>query len=67
MLKGNGTLSALQRQFLEAFATLPDQERFYLTGGTALGELERWPVQMPLRFDPGDPKNQFGSLASQLL
>jgi hypothetical protein len=31
-------LTPLQEQFLQVFATLPDQEQFYLTGGTALAE-----------------------------
>jgi hypothetical protein len=38
MLKGKGILSDSQRAFLRFFANLPDQERFYLTGGTALAE-----------------------------
>jgi len=38
MLKGKGILSSLQQKFARAFATLPDQEHFYLTGGTALAE-----------------------------
>ncbi len=38
MLKGKGLLTPLQREFLRLFAGLPDQERFYLTGGTALSE-----------------------------
>lgn len=38
MLKGNGILSDFQRAFLRLFAGLLDQERFYLTGGTALAE-----------------------------
>jgi predicted nucleotidyltransferase component of viral defense system len=38
MLKGKGILSDLQIAFLRLFAGLPDQERFYLTGGTALAE-----------------------------
>ncbi len=38
MLKGNGILSDFQKTFLRLFASLPDQERFYLTGGTALAE-----------------------------
>lgn len=31
-------LSSLQREFLGIFAGLPDQDKFYLTGGTALAE-----------------------------
>ncbi len=38
MLKGKGVLSDFQKTFLQIFASLPDQERFYLTGGTALAE-----------------------------
>ena len=38
MLKGKGILSEFQKAFLHLFASLPDQERFYLTGGTALAE-----------------------------
>ena len=35
---GKGILSGFQDTFLHFFASLPDQERFYLTGGTALAE-----------------------------
>jgi hypothetical protein len=38
MIQGRGLLSPLQRLFLDLFASLPDQENFYLTGGTALAE-----------------------------
>jgi predicted nucleotidyltransferase component of viral defense system len=38
MLKGKGILSDFQKAFLRLFADLPDQDRFYLTGGTALAE-----------------------------
>jgi len=38
MLKGKGLLTNLQRSFLEIFAKIPDQNNFYLTGGTALSE-----------------------------
>jgi hypothetical protein len=38
MLTGKGILSPFQKDFLRLFASLPDQERFYLTGGTALAE-----------------------------
>jgi predicted nucleotidyltransferase component of viral defense system len=38
MLKGKGILSDFQRSFLRLFSGLPDQEHFYLTGGTALAE-----------------------------
>lgn len=38
MLKGKGLLSDFQISFLRLFASLPDQECFYLTGGTALAE-----------------------------
>jgi len=37
-LQGKGLLTPLQRRFLLLFARLPDQDRFYLTGGTALAE-----------------------------
>jgi hypothetical protein len=37
-LSGRGLLSPIQLAFLSAFAELPDQSRFYLTGGTALSE-----------------------------
>jgi len=36
MLKDKGILTDFQKAFLRLFANLPDQERFYLTGGTAL-------------------------------
>jgi hypothetical protein len=38
VLRGKGILSDFQKAFLRLFASLPDQERFYLTGGTALAE-----------------------------
>lgn len=38
MLKGKGILSDHQKAFLRLFSSLPDQEQFYLTGGTALAE-----------------------------
>ncbi|RMF87163.1 MAG: hypothetical protein D6736_13415 [Nitrospinota bacterium] len=38
MLRGKGVLTPIQQAALTLFATLPDQERFYLTGGTALAE-----------------------------
>lgn len=38
MLQGKGLLTPIQEAFLRLFATLPDQERFYLAGGTALKE-----------------------------
>jgi len=38
MLKGRGVLTDIQRAFLKQFVKLPDQEYFYLTGGTALAE-----------------------------
>jgi hypothetical protein len=38
MLKGKGILTDFQKAFLRLFAGLPDQERFFLTGGTALAE-----------------------------
>jgi len=38
VLKGRGILSSLQKAFIKLFVDLPDQEFFYLTGGTALAE-----------------------------
>jgi hypothetical protein len=38
MLTGKGLLDPLQREFLAFFASLPDQDQFFLTGGTALAE-----------------------------
>jgi Nucleotidyl transferase AbiEii toxin, Type IV TA system len=38
MLVGKGILSPLQKDFLNLFAEIHDQEYFYLTGGTALSE-----------------------------
>ncbi len=38
MLQSRGLLTPLQRTFLALFADLPDQDQFYLTGGTALAE-----------------------------
>jgi len=38
MLKGKGLLTPLQQEFLAVFSRIPDQKRFYLTGGTALAE-----------------------------
>lgn len=38
MLQGKGLLTPAQEAFLSLFGALPDQERFYLTGGTALAE-----------------------------
>lgn len=35
MLKGKGLLTPIQKAFLAAFAGLPDQAQFYLSGGTA--------------------------------
>lgn len=37
-MQGFGLLTPIQKAFLSAFATLPDQLQFYLTGGTALAE-----------------------------
>jgi hypothetical protein len=36
--KGKGLLTPAQKEALILLATLPDQEHFYLTGGTALAE-----------------------------
>jgi hypothetical protein len=38
LLKGKGLLTPAQKEALILLATLPDQEHFYLTGGTALAE-----------------------------
>jgi len=38
MLHGKGLLTPIQRSFIAEFASLPDQEQFYLAGGTALAE-----------------------------
>lgn len=38
MLRGKGLLLPTQQAFIAAFAGLPDQETFYLAGGTALAE-----------------------------
>lgn len=38
MRQGKGLLTPAQETFLGLFGALPDQERFYLTGGTALAE-----------------------------
>jgi len=38
MLNGKGLLTPIQKKFLTTFAELPDQDRFYLTGGTCLAE-----------------------------
>jgi len=38
MLEGKGLLTPLQRAFLDVFVKIPDQEQFYMTGGTALAE-----------------------------
>jgi hypothetical protein len=37
-LKGKGLLTPIQKEFLAIFAALPDQDQFYLTGGTCLAE-----------------------------
>lgn len=37
-IKGFGTLTSLQKEFMEILASLPDKEQFYLAGGTALAE-----------------------------
>lgn len=37
-IKGFGTLTPLQKQFMEILAGLPDKDQFYLAGGTALSE-----------------------------
>jgi len=37
-IKGFGTLTPLQKEFMEILAGLPDKEQFYLAGGTALSE-----------------------------
>ena len=37
-IKGFGTLTSLQKEFMGLLASLPDKEQFYLAGGTALSE-----------------------------
>ena len=37
-LRGFGILTPIQKVFLSAFASLPDQAQFFLAGGTALAE-----------------------------
>lgn len=37
-IKGFGTLTPLQKEFMELLAKLPNKEQFYLAGGTALSE-----------------------------
>ncbi|NOH01031.1 MAG: nucleotidyl transferase AbiEii/AbiGii toxin family protein [Chloroflexi bacterium] len=37
-IKGFGTLTPLQKEFMEILAGLPDKDQFYLAGGTALSE-----------------------------
>lgn len=38
IIQGKGLLTTIQKAFLALFSGLPDQEHFYLTGGTALAE-----------------------------
>jgi predicted nucleotidyltransferase component of viral defense system len=38
MLSGKGIFTSIQKKFIELFSRIPDQEQFYLTGGTALSE-----------------------------
>ena len=38
-IKGFGTLTALQKEFMEILASLPDKDQFYLAGGTALSNI----------------------------
>lgn len=37
-IKGFGTLTPLQKEFMDILASLPDKDQFYLAGGTALSE-----------------------------
>ncbi|MBI5839178.1 MAG: hypothetical protein HZB19_03675, partial [Chloroflexi bacterium] len=37
-IKGLGTLTPLQKDFMGILASLPDKDQFYLAGGTALAE-----------------------------
>jgi len=37
-IQGKGLLSPIQKSFLALFSKIPDQNQFYLTGGTALAE-----------------------------
>ncbi|MGB9700575.1 MAG: nucleotidyl transferase AbiEii/AbiGii toxin family protein [Thermodesulfobacteriota bacterium] len=38
MLQGKGLLTAIQKKFLTIFSSLPDAQKFYFGGGTALAE-----------------------------
>jgi hypothetical protein len=38
IIQGKGLITTIQKAFLALFSKLPDQEHFYLTGGTALAE-----------------------------
>lgn len=38
MLKGKGIITGLQKEVLSEFCQIPDSQKFYLTGGTALSE-----------------------------
>ena len=38
MILGKGVLTTIHKDFLALFSGLPDQEHFYLAGGTALAE-----------------------------
>ncbi len=38
LLKGKGIITKTQKEFLLYFSKIPDSEKFYLTGGTALSE-----------------------------
>ena len=60
MLKGRGLLTPIQRSFLRAFAELPDQSHFYLSGGTALAEFY---LGHRLSFDLGFFSGEEGLIA----
>ena len=38
MLASKGIVTRQQKKILQAFAQIPDSERFYLSGGTALAD-----------------------------
>ena len=65
MLRGKGLLTPLQRAFLAAFATLPDQGSFYLAGAPALAEFGSVPGSGPgaprPRIGPRSPKGRFAA------
>lgn len=68
MLKGNGLLTKAQRRFLRFFARLPDCQRFYLTGGTALAEFylaHRYSYDLDLFTGEADLLSPFARVLEQ--